>query len=177
MADLVTAHTSDLDAATLAEARALLYDVFGDEMTEHDWEHALGGVHALLRDGDELIGHASLVMRRLICNGGALRTGYVEGVAVRAARRREGHGAALMDAMERVIEGAYEMGALGSTDSAAPFYASRGWIRWDGPTAALAPDGLQRTLDSDGSVFVFPLDVALDPSEPIVCDWRDGDPW
>ena len=41
-----TAHTADINAATRAAARALLYDVF-DDMTEHDWEHCLGGVHAL----------------------------------------------------------------------------------------------------------------------------------
>ena len=36
MADLQTAHTAELDAATLTAARALLYDVFND-MTDHDW--------------------------------------------------------------------------------------------------------------------------------------------
>ena len=37
MAELQTAHTAELDAATLTAARALLYDVF-DDMTDHDWE-------------------------------------------------------------------------------------------------------------------------------------------
>ncbi len=31
-------------------------DRFADEMTEHDWEHSLGGIHALAWDGDEFIG-------------------------------------------------------------------------------------------------------------------------
>jgi len=110
MAEIHTAHTADLDAATLSAARALLYDVF-DDMTDHDWEHALGGVHALVWEGAELIGHASVIQRRLLNGGRALRTGYVEGAGVRADRRGRGYGAAMMDALERVVRGAYELGA------------------------------------------------------------------
>jgi hypothetical protein len=42
-----TAHTADLDERTLSAARALLEEVFAGELTSADWEHALGGVHAL----------------------------------------------------------------------------------------------------------------------------------
>jgi len=111
MHELRTAHTSDLDAATLRAARALLDAVFGDDMSEHDWEHALGGVHALVWEDGELVGHASVVQRRLLHGGRALRAGYVEGVAVSASRRRRGHGGAMMAALERVIRGAYDAGA------------------------------------------------------------------
>lgn len=41
------AHTADLDRTLLARARALLDVVFEEEMTDHDWEHALGGMHAI----------------------------------------------------------------------------------------------------------------------------------
>ncbi|MEJ7741913.1 MAG: hypothetical protein WKF73_04805, partial [Nocardioidaceae bacterium] len=57
MADVHTAHTAELDTATFAAARRLLYEVF-DDMTDHDWEHALGGVHALAWEQGELVGHA-----------------------------------------------------------------------------------------------------------------------
>ena len=87
-------------------------------MTEHDWEHSLGGVHAIAWDGDELVGHAAVVQRRLLHGGRALRAGYVEGVGVRADHRRQGHAAAMMDALERVVRGAYDLGALGATDEA-----------------------------------------------------------
>ncbi|MGH2944169.1 MAG: GNAT family N-acetyltransferase, partial [Solirubrobacteraceae bacterium] len=100
---LWTAHTADLDAATLTAARSLLDAVFTGEMTDHDWEHALGGVHALVWEAGELVGHASVVQRQLIHRGRALRTGYVEGVGVRADRRRRGHGAAMMAELERVV--------------------------------------------------------------------------
>jgi aminoglycoside 2'-N-acetyltransferase I len=118
MAELHTAHTAQLDPATLTAARALLYDVF-DDMTDHDWEHALGGVHALVWEGADLIGHAPVIQRRLLHGGRALRTGYVEGVGVRADRRGRGHGAAMMDALETVVRGAHELGALGATVEAA----------------------------------------------------------
>jgi aminoglycoside 2'-N-acetyltransferase I len=172
-----TAHTAELDEATLRAARVLLEDVFGDDLTDDDWEHALGGVHALVWEGDELIGHASVVQRRLLHGGRALRTGYVEGVAVRANRRRRGHGAAAMDAVERVIRGAYELGALGATDEAADFYMARGWRPWRGPTFALTPAGIRRTEEDDGAVYVLPAAARLDPSGELTCDWRDGDVW
>jgi aminoglycoside 2'-N-acetyltransferase I len=44
-------------------------------MSDHDCEHALGGVHALVWEGNELVGHASVVQRRLIRGRRALRTG------------------------------------------------------------------------------------------------------
>jgi aminoglycoside 2'-N-acetyltransferase I len=176
VAEMRTAHTADLDASTLKAARALLYEVF-DDMTDQDWEHALGGMHALMWDGAELVGHASVIQRRLLTGGRALRTGYVEAVGVRADRRGRGHGAAMMDALERVVRGAYDLGALGATNEAAAFYAARGWQLWQGPSTALTPAGIIRTEDEDGGIYVFPLAVALDLSSGLTCDWRDGDPW
>ncbi|MEA2252278.1 MAG: aminoglycoside 2-N-acetyltransferase [Solirubrobacteraceae bacterium] len=175
--DMWTAHTADLDAATLSAARSLLEAVFEADMTEHDWEHALGGVHALVWEEGELVGHASVVQRRLLHGGRSLRTGYVEGVVVRADRRRRGHGAAMMAALERVVLGAYDLGALSATDQAADFYAARGWQAWRGPTSALTPDGVVRTAEEDGAVHVFPAAHPLDLSGELTCDWRDGDVW
>ena len=172
-----TAHTADLDTATLTAARSLLDAVFKGELTEHDWEHALGGVHALVWEGDELIGHASVVQRRLLHGGRALRTGYVEGVAVRADRQARGHGAAMMGALERVVRGAYDLGALSAAGEAAGFYAARGWRRWQGPTYALTPAGVRRTEADDGGVHVLEVALPLDRSGELTCDWREGDVW
>jgi aminoglycoside 2'-N-acetyltransferase I len=173
---LRVAHTAELDERTLAAARALLYDVF-DDMEADDWEHALGGIHALVWEGDELIGHASVVQRRLLHGGRALRTGYVEAVGVRADRRGRGHGAAMMGALERVIRGAYDLGALGAAEEAVEFYARRGWRQWRGPTSALTPDGIVCTEEEDGGGFVLPVAAPLDLAGPLTCDWRDGDVW
>lgn len=176
MAEVRVAHTAGLDAAVLAAARALLYDVF-DDMTDHDWEHALGGMHALVWEGDDLIGHASVVQRRLLHGGRALRAGYVEGVGVRADRRGRGHGAAMMEALEAVVRGGYELGALGAADAAAAFYADRGWMLWRGPSSALTPTGIRRTREDDGCIYVLPAGVPLDLLGELTCDWRDGDLW
>jgi aminoglycoside 2'-N-acetyltransferase I len=172
-----TAHTADLDPATLRAARALLDDVFAGDFSDHDWDHALGGVHALAWEGAELVGHASLVQRRLLHGGRALRTGYVEGVGVRADRRGRGHATALMDTLERVLCGAYELGALSATERAATLYERRGWRRWRGPTSTLTPAGIARTEDDDDSVHVLPLAVPLDLAGELTCDWRDGEVW
>ncbi|MGD3109716.1 GNAT family N-acetyltransferase [Streptomyces sp. YGL11-2] len=175
-ADVRLAHTSDVDTATLKAARALLYDVF-DDMTSEDWEHSLGGLHALVHEGSELIGHASVVQRRLLHNGRALRCGYVEGVGVRADRRGRGHGAAMMGALERVIRNAYDLGALGASDEATAFYAARGWQLWRGRSWAFTPDGIRRTPDEDGWLYVLPASAPLDLDADLTCDWREGDVW
>jgi aminoglycoside 2'-N-acetyltransferase I len=173
---IAIAHTANLDSDTRAAARALLYGAF-DDMTEHDWEHALGGIHALAWDTGALVGHASVVQRRLLHRSRALRAGYVEGVAVRAGRRREGIGAAMMTELERVIRAAYDLGTLGASDDGAALYAKREWRRWLGPTSALTPNGIVRTPEDDGYVFVLAVTVELHLNGELTCDWREGDPW
>lgn len=171
-----TAHTADLDTITLGRARDLLDDAFMGEMTDADWEHSLGGMHALVWDETELVGHASVVQRRLIHGGRALRTGYVEGVGVRADRRGQGHGARLMGALERIIRNAYDLGALGTSDEAIGFYEHLGWTKWLGPTWTLTPTGTHRTEDEDGGIYVLMKSV-LDIRGDLTCDWREGDVW
>jgi len=172
------AHTSELDADALTAARALLDEVFGADMTDEDWEHALGGVHALAWEEGALVGHASVVQRRLLYGGRALRTGYVESVAVRPDRRRRGVGAAMMEELERVIRTAYELGALGATDDGAPLYRARGWRQWEGELWALTPTGPVRTEAEDGDIYVLEVPgVQLDIRAALTCDWRDGDVW
>jgi aminoglycoside 2'-N-acetyltransferase I len=83
MADLRIAHTADLEPATLDATRALLEAVFEDNFSDDDWDHSLGGLHALVWEGAELIGHGSVIQRRLLHRGRTLRTGYVEAVGVR----------------------------------------------------------------------------------------------
>ena len=49
--------------------------------------------------------------------------------------------------------------------------------RWSGPTSVLTAAGPVRTEDDDGSVYVLPAGVPLDPSRPFAFDWREGDVW
>jgi aminoglycoside 2'-N-acetyltransferase I len=173
---VVVLHTADVDAATLEAAHSLLAEVFSD-LAPEDWEHCLGGMHALAYEDAELVGHAAVVQRRLIHDGRILRTGYVEGVAVREGFRHRGHAAAMMAEVERIIRAAYELGALGSTDMAQPFYAGRGWQIWRGQTFALTPAGIVRTPDEDDGIFVFPGAVPLELTGELTCDWREGEVW
>ena len=179
MSEIRVAHTADLDAATLGQARALLFEVFtgDDAMTDEDWEHCVGGMHALAYDEGELVGHASVVMRRLLHGDRALRAGYVEGVAVRQDRQHRGHGAGMMAELERIIRGAYDLGALGATDEGERLYLSHGWQRWEGRLSALTPTGIVRTAEEEGAVFVLPVATELDLVAELTCDWRDGDVW
>jgi aminoglycoside 2'-N-acetyltransferase I len=171
-----TAHTADLDAATLKAARTLLDNAFRS-FDDHDWDHTLGGIHALAWQATTLVGHGSVVQRRLLYGGRALRTGYVEAVAVHADVRRRGIASMLMAELERIIRGAYELGALSATGDAQALYRGRGWQLWQGPSYALTPAGSQRTEDDDGAIYVFPVAVALDVTRELTCDWRDGDVW
>src|ERR1700761_6472718 len=99
-------------------------------VSDDTFDNVLGGVHALILEDGELIGHGSVVQRRMLHAGRTLRTGYIEGVAVRADRRRHGPGALLRAALERVVRSACQLGALGPSPEGAPLYASRGWQLW-----------------------------------------------
>ena len=170
-------HSSDLDSETRQGVWQMVTAAFAGDFTENDWEHALGGMHALIWRHGAIIAHAAVVQRRLLYRGDALRCGYVEGVAVREDCRGQGLVHALMDGCEQVIRGAYQLGALSSSTVARRTYAARGWSPWRGPTSVLAPTGPTRTPDDDGTVFVLPVDINLDTSADLMCDWRSGDAW
>ena len=176
MIDVTTVHTSSLDATRLQAIRRLPDDaflVFDDDA----WEHCLGGMHATIWEAGEVVAHASVVQRRLLHGGQALRTGYVEAVAVRADRRRRGYGRAVMERLGEVIRGAYEVGGLGAGEPAATLYRSLGWRAWEGRTWVLGPEGLARTPKDDGGVYVLPVTATLDLAGDLACDWRVGEVW
>jgi aminoglycoside 2'-N-acetyltransferase I len=173
-------HTSDLDVELREGARSMVIEAFGGpdgDFSDADWEHALGGMHALISVRGVLIAHGAVVQRRLIHKGVALRCGYLEAVAVRENWRGQGLGMAIMDAAEQVLRGAYQLGALCSSDLGRAMYVSRGWLPWQGPSAVLSPTGVTPTPDDDGSLFVMPVSVELDTTAELTCDWRPGDVW
>jgi len=177
MTRLVVAHTGQLSPADLTACRTLFDNVFGPGPTDQDWDHSLGGMHALVWDGDELVGEGSLVQRRLLHGGRALRAGCVEGVAVRPDRRREGHGATVMEALEELARNAYEVGMLSATEAGGALYSARGWHPFRGTTSALTPEGVVRTPDEDDGVFLLPCSASIDLDGALTCDWRDGNVW
>ena len=175
-------HTADLDNETREGARRMVSEAFRGDFTDDDWEHALGGMHALICSHGVLIAHAAVVQRRLLYRDAALRCGYIQAVAVREDCRGQGQGSAVMDACEHVLRGAYQLGALATSTMARPMYRARGWVPWRGPTSVLSPGGRIRTPEDDGSVFVYPVGSALgitdlDTTAELTCDWRHGDVW
>ncbi|MFI1465831.1 GNAT family N-acetyltransferase [Streptomyces wuyuanensis] len=175
---LRTAHTYQLSEAALGEIRALLDAAFDGDFHDDDWSHGLGGVHAFVRDREGLAAHGSVIMRRVVHGGRSYRVGYVEAVAVRADRRRQGLGGRVMGALERVIDGAYELGALSASDDGAELYRSRGWKPWRGRIEVLGPDGVVPLPDEEDSTFLRqPPGLLLpDPAATsLLFDWRDGD--
>ncbi|WP_242453280.1 GNAT family N-acetyltransferase [Mycolicibacterium sp. P9-64] len=177
-------HTADLDAETREGARRMVIDAFGDgeiDFTSDDWEHALGGMHALICQHGALIAHGAVVQRRMIYADTVLRCGYIEAVAVREDARGQGLAMAVMDALEQVLRGAYQLGALSSSEAGRHLYISRGWLPWLGATSVLAPAGVTRTPDDDRSLFVMPVGLPegmeFDTTAELTCDWRAGDVW
>ncbi|MER7760940.1 GNAT family N-acetyltransferase [Streptomyces sp. NPDC097619] len=176
----LTRHTAQLTPADLAEIRELLDAAFEGDFAEEDFEHALGGMHVLLREdgpGGALLAHGSVVQRRVLHGGRALRTGYVEAVAVRADHRRRGLGGLVMAELERVVEAAYVLGALSASEEGAALYAGRGWRCWPGRIGALGPAGPVALPEEEGSTYLWvPAGAtAPDPAGRLDFDWRDGD--
>ena len=60
MTGLRTAHTADLAAEEKAAIRSLMDAAF-DGVSDDTFDNVLGGVHALILDDGELIGHGSPV--------------------------------------------------------------------------------------------------------------------
>src|SRR5215218_1796668 len=172
--------TAELSGVELEALRRLLFGAFGGRFEEHDWEHTLGGVHVLaVEDDDQVVAHGAVVPRVLSTGGGELRTGYVEGVATRAAGGGGGVASLVRGGGGRVVEGEYELGALADGSGIPGFYQRLGWETWQGPTFVAGPRGRERTAEDDGSVLVLrtPATGALEVTGSITCDWRPGDVW
>jgi aminoglycoside 2'-N-acetyltransferase I len=170
-------HTADLSPATRRACRLLVDRAFGSDFCDADWDHALGGLHALVYDGADVVAHGALVQRRLLHGDRTLRAGHVEAVAVHPAVRRRRLASSVMAALEDAVRTAYDLGALSATDDGAALYRSRGWQPWRGTTWALTPEGRVRTPEDDDAVFVLPVAADLDLTGELTCDWRDGDLW
>jgi aminoglycoside 2'-N-acetyltransferase I len=175
---IVIVATPNLSSADRAAIRRLLDDAFAGDFSDDDWTHALGGWHALARDGESLVAHASVVERRLVIGTQPFRTGYVEAVAVTPSRQRRGAGTAVVAAIGDLIRARFELGALSSGEWG--FYERLGWERWRGPTWVRAADGVRmRTPQDDDGVMVLRVvaNQPIDVTEPIECEARAGDHW
>jgi aminoglycoside 2'-N-acetyltransferase I len=165
-------------APALREAlRRLLDDAFDGDFSHDDWEHALGGWHAIVSEGERLLSHAAVVPRTLEIDGRPLNSGYVEGVATAPDRRGEGLGSLAMSELMDELRPRFALGAL-STDRQR-FYQRLGWERWQGPTFVRDGVALRRTPEEDDGIMVlrFGSHCDLDLYAAITCEARTGDDW
>ena len=179
MADVVDClTTSQLSADDRADLRRLMAEAFAGDFTDDDWAHALGGWHALIRQGGRIVAHAAVVERRIVVGARALQAGYVEAVAVRPPLQRRGLGSAVMAALGPLIRDRFDLGVLSSGEWG--FYERLGWERWHGPTFVRDAAGVaHRSPGDDDGVMVLrrtPGD-GLDLAAPITCEARSGDAW
>jgi aminoglycoside 2'-N-acetyltransferase I len=169
--------TDEVPSRTLGEIRRLMDEAFEGDFGDDDWDHTLGGWHAVVSDGGVVVAHAAVVARTLHVGDRAFRTGYVEGVATSPGRQRAGLGSLAMAAVDEIIRRDFELGGLGTGEWA--FYEQLGWERWQGETFVRTGGGLVRTEDDDDGVMVlrFGPSIGIDLAAPIACEARPGDDW
>lgn len=180
MVEVLIAEPGELSEAQLDAAETLVRSAFGPSFRPHDWLHAVQGVHVSLIDGETLVAFAAVVARTLHHSGDAFDTGYVEGVAVRADQQGRGLGRVVMDHAETIIHTRHQLGALNAVETAAGFYAARGWRPWTGHTQATSPEGVIDTYDAADRIYLLnPTEGnhSLDTGAALICDWRPGDLW
>jgi aminoglycoside 2'-N-acetyltransferase I len=169
--------TDEAPGALLAEVRLLLTDAFDGSFSDDDWQHTLGGWHVIGSDAGAVVSHAAVVARQIDVGDHSFAAGYVEGVASRPHRQRQGLGSLVMTKAAEVIRREFELGVL-STDRP-EFYRHVGWERWQGTTYARTGGQLVRTEDEDGGILVlrFGPSQGVDLTAAISCESRQGDDW
>lgn len=178
MRDLVVAESDQVGAAMRIDLRRLWARAFGDRFDDHDADHAFGGVHVMVRDGNQLVGHASAVPRLIRFGDQPWRTvAYVEAVATDPDRQREGIGRLVMEQLQEEIASRWDVAML-STGRATGFYERLGWQRWLGLSYTLTDSGV--VLDGEhGGLMVFEPapGTVVDRTAPVTCQQRSGDAW
>jgi aminoglycoside 2'-N-acetyltransferase I len=170
---------------------AELLDVGWDELTalcvaafaepwDGYWDSIGPGLHVIATDENgRAVAHAAIVDRPLYPGELVLPSAYVEAVAVLPERQRSGLGTTVMEAIDRLIDEAYPLGALGTGSQA--FYQRLGWEVWRGPTWIRNRDGSrERSEGEDGGIMIRrtpSTPTTLDLDAPIAVDWRPGEVW
>ena len=141
------------------------------------WAEIGPGPHYLIEEDGELVAHACVAFGALQAGDLALTAAFVEDVAARADRRREGLATLVMQTLQRDLGAPGQLGVLCTGTPA--FYEPLGWERWRGPTSVREPHGaITATPEEDGNVFILrtpqtPTGLALDA--PLRRNRRDVD--
>ena len=168
--------SADVSGVERRRLRHLLDDAFDGTFTDDDWEHALGGWHAIVTEA-HVLSHVAVVARRIEVGRRELNAGYVEAVATAPSARRHGHASRAMRAAMVVLRREFEVGALST--NVHRFYERLGWERWLGPSFVVHEGQRVRSVEDDDGVMVLRFGpssgIALDA--PIACHTRAGDDW
>jgi aminoglycoside 2'-N-acetyltransferase I len=168
--------TERLTDAEQVVLRRLMDLAFAGNFDDTDWDHALGGVHAIGRVDGVIVAHAALVERTLYVDEVPMASGYVEAVATHPEHQGRGYGTAVMRALLPDIE-RIGFGALATGEHA--FYERLGWQRWQGPTYVRGRRGFHRSADEDDAIMVLTVPGGAAPSlgAALACENRPGDAW
>jgi aminoglycoside 2'-N-acetyltransferase I len=160
-----------------AQMRELFDSIWVGGFSKEDWDHTFGGLHVLRRVDGELVAHGAVVERTLWLDGAPFRVGYLEAVATRPAHQGHGHGSAVVEALDAIVQEDYELGGLST--GRRRFYERLGWLLWRGPLGVRTADGDVPTVFEHGAVLVLPTPrvPAPDLDATLVCDLRSGDDW
>jgi aminoglycoside 2'-N-acetyltransferase I len=159
------------------QMRALFDAIWEGGFSQEDWDHTFGGLHVLRRVDGELVAHGAVVERTLWLEGEPLHVGYLEAVATSPEHQGHGHGSAVVEALDAIVQEDYELGGLSTGRRG--FYERLGWLLWRGPLAVRTPEGDVPTVFERGAVLVLPTPRVPDPDldATLVCDLRSGDDW
>ncbi len=167
--------TADLTLAERDHIVALCTRAFEQDFADL-FDFVTNSMHVLAYRENRLIGHACWTTRWLQPDGHpALRTAYVDAVAIDPADQGQGIGSAVM---RRVADEArdFALNALSSTQ-AVGFYERLGWERWRGPTAVRTPQGVVPTPEDTVLILRTATTPALDTAGLLIADPRGGQPW
>jgi aminoglycoside 2'-N-acetyltransferase I len=169
--------TDEAPATLLTEVKQVVVDAFNGGFSDDDWQHSLGGWHVIGAEAGAVVSHAAVVARTIDVGDVSIAAGYVEGVATRSDRQRQGLGALVMTEVAGVIRREFALGVLSTSSQG--FYESIGWERWQGPTFVRTDGRLVRSEEEDDGIMVlrFGPSEAVDLTDPISCDSRSGDDW
>ena len=170
-------HRDDLAADELDTLLALCSTGF-EHLAPTYWDDIGPGTHLILEEDDEPVSHACVVPLELRAAGRSLHTGYVEAVCTRPDRRRAGLATRVMRAVaEHLAAEHYELGGL---DTGSPdLFRSLGWEPWRGSLWVRTKDGVVRSRDEEGNVYVLRIPATPDRlrfDAPLSAPWRP-EPW
>lgn len=167
-------HTTELGLEEKRVIYEFLKEIYG-EYSEGDFSTCLGGLHIIAYENNEIVGHGALIQRQLVVNGKPLKAGYVESMAVRSDKQRQGIGKLLMLEINQLIKMTYQIGALSQSEEGEGLYLNSGWIKMKPPFYEFTINGIEKS--DEISVMIYDLTNMLNVVSKLIIDCRIGDSW